>query len=216
MSLHVQPRFGAAQTGSLPVRAPIQGVAFPPDPSKADTPSTAAKAQQDEGFSFWDVLDIINPLQNIPIIGGIYRAVTGDKIHNISRVAGGALFGGIAGAALGLVNVIAVDQTGQDVGQMAMAKIGFTPSNAPDRQLRPDIQVADTKKEKSDTAFAQTVPLQDIPYAMRDALIKYQSLKSADMAPMENKMENKTNEPNGGISPRRFRDTLPPDRLIRS
>ena len=31
-----------------------------------------------DGFSFLDVLDIINPLQHLPVISTLYRQVTGD------------------------------------------------------------------------------------------------------------------------------------------
>ena len=50
-----------------------------------------------EGMSFGDFLDIINPLQHIPIVSTIYRMVTEDDIGVGSRVLGGALFGGPIG-----------------------------------------------------------------------------------------------------------------------
>jgi len=49
------------------------------------------------GITFADLLDIINPLQHIPVISTIYRAITGDEIGLGSRLVGGALFGGPAG-----------------------------------------------------------------------------------------------------------------------
>lgn len=51
----------------------------------------------DDGFGFDDFLDIINPLQHLPVIGTAYRAITGDAIETPARLAGGALFGGIFG-----------------------------------------------------------------------------------------------------------------------
>ena len=59
----------------------------------------------DDGFNFRDVLDLVNPLQHIPIIGNIYRSLTGDLAAPAIRVAGGALFGGALGAAFAAVNV---------------------------------------------------------------------------------------------------------------
>lgn len=44
-----------------------------------------------------DALDMVNPLQQIPIVGDIYRHVTGEKISGIARVAGGFLWGGMTG-----------------------------------------------------------------------------------------------------------------------
>ena len=46
-------------------------------------------------FSFHDLLSIINPLQHLPVIGTLYRAITGDKIGAIEKVAGDTLYGGV-------------------------------------------------------------------------------------------------------------------------
>lgn len=84
---------------------------------RADTPA--------QKFSFFDFLDIINPLQHIPIVNNVYRAVTGDQINNAARIAGGALYGGMVGAALGMANSISVNENGKDMGAVAMTKMGF-------------------------------------------------------------------------------------------
>jgi len=68
-------------------------------------------------FSFHDLLDTINPLQHLPIIAPIYRAITGDTIGNVARVVGDGLFGGPIGAASGAVEVAVVETTGEDIGQ---------------------------------------------------------------------------------------------------
>ncbi len=60
----------------------------------------------DDGPSFSDVLDLVNPLQHIPIVGALYRKLTGDVIAPAIRVAGGALFGGPIGAALSLGSML--------------------------------------------------------------------------------------------------------------
>lgn len=58
----------------------------------------------EKGLSFGDVLDIVNPLQHIPVVSTIYRMVTGDEIGMGARLAGGALYGGPLGiAAAGIV-----------------------------------------------------------------------------------------------------------------
>ncbi len=53
-----------------------------------------------DGFTFGDLIDIINPLQHVPILSNIYRKLSGDKIDPAARIAGGTLFGGPIGAAL--------------------------------------------------------------------------------------------------------------------
>ncbi len=91
----------------------------------AATADAKTEASAQEGFSFRDFLDIINPLQHIPIVSTIYREVTGDKIGGFARIVGGALFGGPIGAVLGGANAIAAQETGKDIGELAMAKVGF-------------------------------------------------------------------------------------------
>ncbi len=68
------------------------------------------------GPSFKSVLDTINPLQQLPVIGSIYRSVTGDSISTAARLAGGALFGGPLGFISALANTIVEGQTGTDIG----------------------------------------------------------------------------------------------------
>lgn len=76
-----------------------------------------------KGFTFYDFLDIINPLQHIPLISTIYRELTGDQIGTAPRIIGGALFGG----PFGLVNAAltaAVEQaSGNGVGGHLLAAL---------------------------------------------------------------------------------------------
>ncbi len=75
----------------------------------------------DDGFNFYDILDIINPLQHIPLISAIYRHFTGDELAAAPRIAGGALFGGAIGAAVAVVNVVFDESTGKDLGEHVIA-----------------------------------------------------------------------------------------------
>ncbi len=69
-------------------------------------------------FSFLDivadVVDIVNPLQHIPIVSDIYRAVTGDGIGAVANVVGGTIFGGPIGGAVALASEIADSVFGDD------------------------------------------------------------------------------------------------------
>ncbi|MDA0239649.1 MAG: hypothetical protein O3A84_06430, partial [Proteobacteria bacterium] len=69
-----------------------------------------------DGLTFSDVLDIINPLQHLPIVSTLYRAITGDQIDPAARVAGGTLYGGPIGAAVSVLNVVVEHGTGKDIG----------------------------------------------------------------------------------------------------
>ncbi|NYZ13016.1 hypothetical protein HL658_10665 [Azospirillum sp. RWY-5-1] len=81
------------------------------------------EAQAD--MSFWDVLDVVNPLQHIPIVNSIYRAVTGDEINAPARVMGGILFGGVIGGAAAIANAVLEQSTGHDLGGHMLASLGF-------------------------------------------------------------------------------------------
>jgi hypothetical protein len=56
----------------------------------------------EDGFTFGDILDIVNPLQHIPVVSSIYRKITGDIIAPSMQIAGDALFGGPIGAAISI------------------------------------------------------------------------------------------------------------------
>ena len=72
-------------------------------------------------FGFGDLVDIVNPLQHIPVLSTLYRNVTGDEIRDSGRVLGGAIFGGPLGAGGSLVNMVVKDHTGKDLSDMAFS-----------------------------------------------------------------------------------------------
>ena len=74
-----------------------------------------------DGLTFGDIFDIINPLQHIPIVSTIYRAITGDEIAAAPKVAGGALFGGVIGLVLSIIDTAIEQITGQDTGEHILA-----------------------------------------------------------------------------------------------
>lgn len=76
-----------------------------------------------EGFSFGALLDIVNPLQHIPVVSTIYRAITGDTIGPAPRMAGGALFGGVVGLIASAADSAVEAITGKDTGRHVMAML---------------------------------------------------------------------------------------------
>jgi hypothetical protein len=79
-----------------------QGEADPMEPADNATLS-------ENKLSFGDFIDVINPLQHIPIISSIYRKVSGDEIADAPKFVGAALYGGPVGliAALGGFIIVA-------------------------------------------------------------------------------------------------------------
>lgn len=76
-----------------------------------------------DGFGFDDFLDIINPLQHIPVISTLYREFTGDEIESGARMIGGGIFGGGLGLVAAVANSAIEAETGKDIGGHVMALI---------------------------------------------------------------------------------------------
>ncbi len=86
-------------------------------------PSKPFAFWQNGDFSFGDFLDIINPLQHVPIVATLYRNMSGDQIGAVPRVIGGALWGRIGGFVSGLVNAVVDWFTGKDIGDHIYAAL---------------------------------------------------------------------------------------------
>ena len=94
-------------------------VAVPPPSPPADQKSASKSSDWD--FSFHNLLDIINPLEHLPIIGTIYRAITGTHIGIPEKIAGDALYGGLWGAVSGVADAAFEAMTGKDFGSTVLA-----------------------------------------------------------------------------------------------
>lgn len=77
----------------------------------------------EEGLTFGDVLDMVNPLQHLPIIGPIYRELTGDTLSPGARLIGGTLFGGPLGLMASAMELGVQDEFGRDPGGMLIAAV---------------------------------------------------------------------------------------------
>jgi hypothetical protein len=95
-----------------------------PASTPADSQSASSKSESkssDWDFSFHNLLDIINPLEHLPIIGTIYRAITGTHIGIPEKIAGDALYGGLWGAVSGVADAAFEAVTGKDFGSTVLA-----------------------------------------------------------------------------------------------
>ncbi len=99
------------------------------DPAQALAKAKTAGGGGD--FSFKDILDTINPLQQLPIVGSIYRAITGDTVSAASQIMGGALFGGPIGFAVAALTSGITSESGKNPGEtlLAMATGGSNDAN---------------------------------------------------------------------------------------
>lgn len=134
----------AAASGGSSAAAPAADLSGLGDPTQAASQS----------LSFSDVLSAINPLQHIPVVGTIYRAVTGDTIGPTARVLGGALLGGPLGLIASAANAVVEQSTGGDVGDHVLALVmpSRTPSDAQYAEL------ASSNSTTPDSAAAGVIP----------------------------------------------------------
>ena len=77
--------------------------------------------QSDGDFTFGDFLDIINPLQHIPLVSTLYREITGDEISPHARILGDTLFGGAGGFLSAAAHVFFEEVAGADLGETVSA-----------------------------------------------------------------------------------------------
>lgn len=110
----------------------------PPEPKfipdrKPVKPERTFSLWEKTEMSFGDFVDIINPLQHIPIVATIYRNMTGDAIGMVPRVIGGALWGRIGGFVAGVVNAFVDWFTGKDIGDHVYAVLFGEPAKPGNR-----------------------------------------------------------------------------------
>jgi hypothetical protein len=93
---------------------------------------TVVPTPAEQRSAFHQFLSELNPLQYIPVIGTIYRAVTGDTIPDTARFAGSLVVSGLTGGPIGVamtIGMTAVEKvTGIDpeaIGQDLLADVGI-------------------------------------------------------------------------------------------
>jgi hypothetical protein len=156
LNLAINPTAGASASRRIELRSELDGLreVSPPDEVKqpdppvntqsATQPSEPQQAESETSikwwskasFSFKDILDMINPLQHLPIISTLYRAWSGEGIGAVARVVGGAIYGragGIGSLVSSLVNAVIGAFTGKDVGERVYAAL-FGGSGAAETQ----------------------------------------------------------------------------------
>ncbi len=96
----------AGPGGTAPSLAPAPAVAASAGVSGSVVPAVASaaapKAAAATPSAFHVLLSELNPLQYVPVVGTIYRAVTGDTIPEAARFAGGLVVSGLTGGPVGI------------------------------------------------------------------------------------------------------------------
>ena len=82
----------------------------------AGTTSLGATSHAGGGMTVGEFVSCLNPLQYLPVVGTIYRAVTGDTIPEPVREAGSLVVSGLTGGPVGVALSAGVDLAERAVG----------------------------------------------------------------------------------------------------
>lgn len=134
----------------------------------ARSPSDAEKASQKGAsdkphMSFWDFVDIVNPLQHIPVVGTIYREITHDTIRAPAKIAGSALYGGPIGLALAVGDQIIEAKSGKSVEGHVMALFRGDKPAASDTMLAANEPAAELTENEIDALTVDRAPAAPSP-----------------------------------------------------
>jgi len=91
------------------------------NPYATPQPAVQAAKADESGFGFDDLLDLVNPLQHIPVVSTLYRHLTGDKIGTAAKIAGDALYGGPIGFLSSVGDSLFEQITGKNLGDTVYA-----------------------------------------------------------------------------------------------
>ena len=127
-------------------------------------------------MTFDDVVDIVNPLHHIPVVGTGYRAVTGDTISPHAQMIGGVLYGGPTGMFNAGLQAAIRQETGHNVDGLVLAMvtgedIGAHP-DAPDLDA-PGPQYADARARpaaEADPPAAEPAEIRQTPVPQAPAV----------------------------------------------
>ncbi len=147
LNLGIHPGIGAPVIKqALPPAGPgvIRPAPYVSEPEAPVEPAEAAQPAEDhsikwwskDSFSFKDIIDMLNPLQHLPIISTLYRKLTGEHIGGLARIIGGAIYGragGFASMGSSILNAIFGAVTGKDVGERVYAALFGDSTGSGDR-----------------------------------------------------------------------------------
>lgn len=118
------------------------------------------------------VIDVINPLQHIPVISAIYRHVTGDDLSPAARIAGDTLYGGPIGTMIALADVATQEATGNDVGGHVLAMLSPQDAKQPVPAQYAAIKESDIVWNTAAAPMkvaAADIPVEDVTLLINDA-----------------------------------------------
>lgn len=123
---------------------------------RAERLGNRGTAHTGSGFArlLHNIRDVINPLQHLPFLSGLYRCLTGDHISPGAKLLGDALYGGPVGAVIGAAEAVADQVAGKDLAALAWRRL----LDRKVTKVPPDVAVTETDHHVSpNTARALSV-----------------------------------------------------------
>jgi hypothetical protein len=216
MDMSICPAVGATviRPVSSPAPARVLREAPPPEETReeSDTASIAKaspppekksgiKWWSKENFSFKDILDMLNPLQHLPVISTLYRAWTGEGIGGVARIIGGAIYGragGFISMATSVVNAAIGAFTGKDLGERVYAAVFGDPRASESNVLAAASTPASPARSSAGTRLALSLaPIAQAAPAGTDALTYRQTQTPDGLAGERNETLTDRNRPSG-------------------
>lgn len=114
----------------------------------------------DDGPSFSDVLDILNPLQHIPIINTLYQHITGDTEGAVADVAGGTLWTGPIGLVGSLIDLAVKSDTGKSISDNILSWLGLEDDDKPAATAQAQAQLQQAQQQAAVTSAPPAVTVQ--------------------------------------------------------
>lgn len=105
----------------MSVYSPIYHAMVPSPSTPAGSGAAASQSGGDGESFFHHILDVVNPLQHLPIVGTLYRAITGEHIGPVEKIAGDTLYGGMWGAITSVADVAFEAVTGKSAEDTVLA-----------------------------------------------------------------------------------------------
>ncbi len=140
-----------------------------PAESGKETATQAALTDED-GFSFDDFLDMINPLQHLPVVSTLYREMTGDEMEPASRIVGGAIYGGPVGAGISVAEAVIEEATGNDVGGHIMSLLqGAAPAATQTAAAAASVPAEPAQSARTSLSLANTETTTPMPSLSAEA-----------------------------------------------
>ncbi|MFK7866525.1 MAG: hypothetical protein AB8B77_03700 [Alphaproteobacteria bacterium] len=127
-------------------------------PPNENTASEKQGLFGENGFEFSDLVDVINPLQNIPIVNSLYQNATGDETSTGARLMGGTLYGGPIGLLGAIIDLATQNATGKTIGGNVLSAVGVNQDKTDQASLDQD-----AKKTNISAAPESTAPTDNPP-----------------------------------------------------